>query len=26
MSIRCGDNWQKPLVAFFAKRSRRMRR
>jgi uncharacterized protein (DUF58 family) len=26
MSIRCGDNWQKPLVAFFAKRARRMRR
>jgi uncharacterized protein (DUF58 family) len=26
MSIRCGDNWQKPLVHFFARRSRRMRR
>jgi uncharacterized protein (DUF58 family) len=26
MSIRCGDNWQKPLVAFFAKRARRVRR
>jgi uncharacterized protein (DUF58 family) len=26
MSIRCGDNWQKPLVSFFAQRARRMRR
>ncbi len=26
MSIRCGDNWQKPLVHFFAQRARRMRR
>lgn len=26
MSIRCGDNWQKPLVHFFARRARRMRR
>jgi len=26
MSIRCGENWQKPLVHFFARRARRMRR
>ena len=26
MSIRCGENWQAPLVAFFARRARRMRR
>jgi len=26
MSIRCGDDWQKPLVHFFARRARRMRR
>lgn len=26
MSIRCGSNWQKPLVTFFAQRARRMRR
>ena len=26
MSIRCGDNWQQPLVSFFARRARRMRR
>lgn len=26
MSIRCGDNWQQPLVNFFARRARRMRR
>lgn len=26
MSIRCGDNWQRPLVNFFARRARRMRR
>lgn len=25
MSIRCGQDWQKPLVAFFARRNRRMR-
>ncbi|MCX4246053.1 DUF58 domain-containing protein [Paraliomyxa miuraensis] len=25
MSIRCGDDWQKPLVAFFARRNRRLR-
>jgi uncharacterized protein (DUF58 family) len=25
VSIRCGDDWQKPLVAFFARRNRRMR-
>lgn len=26
MSIRCGENWQQPLVSFFARRARRMRR
>ena len=26
MSIRCGEDWQKPLVHFFARRARRMRR
>lgn len=26
VSIRCGDDWQSPLVAFFRRRSRRMRR
>lgn len=26
MSIRCGENWQKPLVQFFERRARRMRR
>ena len=26
MSIRCGDNWEKPLVGFFTRRARRMRR
>jgi len=26
VSIRCGDHWQGPLVAFFARRARRMRR
>ncbi len=26
MSIRCGEHWQKPLVHFFARRARRMRR
>lgn len=26
MSIRCGENWQQPLVNFFARRARRMRR
>jgi uncharacterized protein (DUF58 family) len=26
MSVRCGDRWQEPLVSFFARRSRRMRR
>ncbi|NVB37892.1 DUF58 domain-containing protein [Pseudenhygromyxa sp. WMMC2535] len=26
MTIRCGENWQKPLVAFFERRARRMRR
>lgn len=26
MSLRCGENWQKPLVAFFERRARRMRR
>lgn len=25
MSVRCGDDWQKPLVAFFARRNRRLR-
>jgi uncharacterized protein (DUF58 family) len=25
MSIRCGEDWQKPLVAFFARRNRRLR-
>jgi uncharacterized protein (DUF58 family) len=25
VSIRCGDDWQKPLVAFFARRNRGMR-
>ncbi|MCA9651613.1 MAG: DUF58 domain-containing protein [Myxococcales bacterium] len=25
MSVRCGDDWQKPLVAFFAHRNRRLR-
>lgn len=25
MSIRCDDDWQKPLVAFFARRNRRLR-
>jgi len=25
MSIRCGEDWQKPLVAFFATRNRRLR-
>lgn len=25
MSIRCGEDWQKPLVAFFAQRNRRLR-
>ncbi|MEM7152603.1 MAG: DUF58 domain-containing protein [Myxococcota bacterium] len=25
MSITCGDDWQKPLVAFFARRNRRLR-
>ncbi len=26
MSIRCGDNWEQPLVHFFSRRARRMRR
>jgi uncharacterized protein (DUF58 family) len=26
MSIRCGDDWRRPLVAFFARRNRRLRR
>ncbi len=26
MTIRCGEDWQSPLVAFFARRARRMRR
>ena len=26
LSIRCGDDWQGPLVAFFARRARRLRR
>ncbi len=26
MSIRCGDDWRAPLVAFFARRNRRLRR
>lgn len=26
VSIRCGDDWQSPLVGFFARRNRRMRR
>lgn len=26
VSIRCGDDWEAPLVAFFARRNRRMRR
>jgi uncharacterized protein (DUF58 family) len=26
MSIRCGENWEKPMVAFFERRARRMRR
>lgn len=26
MSIRCGESWQEPLVSFFARRARRMRR
>jgi uncharacterized protein (DUF58 family) len=26
MTIRCGENWEKPLVGFFARRARRMRR
>jgi uncharacterized protein (DUF58 family) len=26
MSIRCGENWEKPLVRFFERRARRMRR
>lgn len=26
VSIRCGEDWQKPLVAFFARRNRGMRR
>ena len=26
MSIRCGENWEKPMVRFFERRSRRMRR
>jgi uncharacterized protein (DUF58 family) len=26
MSIRCGENWEKPLVGFFSRRARRMRR
>ena len=26
MSIRCGERWQEPLVSFFARRARRMRR
>jgi uncharacterized protein (DUF58 family) len=26
MSIRCGENWEKPLVGFFTRRARRMRR
>ena len=25
VSIRCGEDWQKPLVAFFARRNRRLR-
>lgn len=25
VSIRCGDDWQQPLVAFFARRNRRLR-
>ncbi|MCH9685347.1 MAG: DUF58 domain-containing protein [Deltaproteobacteria bacterium] len=25
MSVKCGDDWQKPLVAFFARRNRRLR-
>lgn len=26
MSIRCGENWEKPMVRFFERRARRMRR
>ncbi len=26
MSLRCGDDWQKPMVQFFERRARRMRR
>jgi len=26
MTIRCGENWEKPMVGFFARRARRMRR
>lgn len=26
VSIRCGEDWQKPLVAFFARRNRRLQR
>jgi hypothetical protein len=26
MSIRCGEDWRRPLVAFFARRNRRLRR
>jgi hypothetical protein len=26
VDICCGEDWQKPLVAFFARRNRRMRR
>lgn len=26
VSIRCGDDWRQPLVAFFARRNRRLRR
>jgi uncharacterized protein (DUF58 family) len=26
MTIRCGENWEKPLVGFFERRARRMRR
>ena len=26
MTIRCGENWEKPMVAFFERRARRMRR
>ncbi len=26
MTIRCGENWQRPLVSFFSRRERRLRR